>query len=131
MEDVKDTLWRWAVQLSALAGLGYSTLSAITIIGQLVTHRGSSPNGLPFVLAAGFLLGPGLGLVWLQMVHLKRWAGWLIWALTSVVAVIDIFVVTSSIPAPRTVLHTVPPTAYSIALLYTLIFKPRLWRDGL
>ncbi len=130
MEDVKDTLWKWAIQLSALAGLGYSTLSTISFLGLLISHRDTPVGDLRFILAFGFVIGPLLGAVWLQLVYMKKWAAWLIWSLATLIAVFYGLVATAFSPIYGLAIAA-PPAIYSALLFCALLFKPRLWREGL
>ena len=127
MEAVKDTLWKWAIQLSALAGLGYSTLS---LISHLLSHRGTSADVLRFTLAMGFVMGPLLGMVWLQLVYRKKWAGWLVWSLSAVAATFSLLATSMFGRDPIGLLYLGLNVGYAALLFCGLVFKPQLWREG-
>ncbi len=122
MEEVKDTLWKWAIQAGALAGL---VLAAWALWMCGVELAAEPERDATMLIAGTVLLGPVLGLACFRLLFLKRWAGWLVcallgWSLCEAAA-----------------LHGAGRwnwlaafTALVVPLAYALVFKPRLWRAG-
>ena len=155
MQDVKDTLWKWFVQLSAVLGLCFSVFAAYTCASMLLglprTPRGGAPDFDPemlrmvraWIIAMGLLLGPMLGTVWFRMILMRKWAAWVICALGAWVTL------TSMAFVPRAVYVAMNMTSepgssgvggylwHAAALAYVamlgcaLILKPRIWREGM
>jgi len=138
MEDVKDTLWKWFIQLSALIGLGYSTFTALSCLGSLLHPPTMPPDISPDVLrmvqaamlSMGLLLGPLLGTVWYRMILLRKWAAWVICALGAWLTFMAVAMGSSS-EGPHSQLWRALAIAYVLLLGCALICKPKLWNEGL
>lgn len=122
MEEVKDTLWKWAIQAGALAGLGISAWAVWMCAAEMKAEPGRDATML---IAGTVLLGPILGLACLRMLLLRRWAGWLVCAL----ACWSLYEAATSHWAG----HWNWLAAFVLIasmLGYALLFRPRVWRPG-
>lgn len=122
MEEVKDTLWKWAIQAGALAGLGIS----VWAVWMCSIEMKAEPERDATMLIAGtVLLGPILGLACLRMLYLRRWAG----GLVCVLACWSLYEAATSHWAG----HWNWLAAFVLIALmlgYALLFRPRVWHPG-
>ena len=152
MEDVKDTLWKWFVQLSAVLGLCFSIYAAYTCASLLLHLPRTPPERTPgydpdalrmvriWMISAGLLLGPMLGTVWFRMMLMRKWAAWVIcvlgaWATLTSLALVPRFAVVSTLlafgpgsEAMSSYLWRAVALTYVVMLGCALILKPRIWR---
>lgn len=154
MEDVKDTLWKWFVQLSAALGLCCSIYAAYACASALLYLPRTPPDGAPglspealrmiraWMISAGLLLGPMLGTVWFRMILLRKWAAWVIcvlgaWlTLTSMAFMPRLVVIShlafgSGLSESGNFLWRAAAMAYVVMLGCALILKPKIWHEGM
>jgi len=122
MEEVKDTLWKWAIQLGALAGLG---ISAWAVWMCSIEMQAEPERDATMLIAGTVLLGPILGLACLRLLLLRKWAGWLVCAL-----LLWSLCEAAAMPGAGRWNWLAASVAIALPLGYALLWKPRLWRPG-
>ncbi len=126
MEDVKDTLWKWMVQILALANLGWEIWGITFFARKLGEAPGSEP--MPGEVTTALIVGmiAVALLFYLRLLGLRKWAGWLK-VLTS-----GAHVYRSIALSELGLWHWSPLLALATAIIlaHSLIFKGRLWRGG-
>lgn len=150
MEDVKDTLWKWFVQVSAALGLCCSVYAAYACASGLLHLPRTPPDTPPemlrmvraWMIAVGMLLGPMLGTVWFRMMLLRKWAAWVVCMLGAWVTLTSMAFMPQFVAISRTVFESgsgetgsylwrAAALAYVVVLGCALILKPKIWREGM
>ena len=122
MEEVKDTLCKWAIQAGALAGLA---LSAWAVWMCQIEMKAEPDRDATMLIAGTVLLGPILGLACLRMLLLRRWAGWVVCGLSCW----SLYEAATTHWAGRWNFFA----AFVLIVLvlgYALLFRPKIWRPG-
>lgn len=122
MEEVKDTLCKWAIQMGALVGLGISAWSVWMCSVEL---KAEPERDATMLIAGTVLLGPILGLACLRMLALKKWAGWTVCALTAW----SLFEAAASNFGGKWNWLAISMATVGV-LIYTLVFRSKVWRGG-
>ena len=127
MEDVKDTLWKWAIGLATLANWGWE-LWGISAFGEQIA--GWTGSELVPAQAVGLLLAVMMALAsffYLRLLLRHRWAGWIKLAASG--AHVYHAATASEVGLGHWSAQLALTTA--VILAYALLFKPRVWRGGL
>ena len=129
MEDVKDTLWKWAIGLAAMLGMGatcFVFFFAAMYWWQERHVRAPGQDPLPFLV----FLSPFLTVLWFRLASRKLWAGWTTVCTMSACLyplwrAMDDHALGASDSAT-----IILATAILMLMVYALIFKTKLWRGG-
>ncbi len=128
MEDVKDTLWKWIVQLTTLANWGWELwgiwLWAPTIRDMLSLGPTPMPSQVISIIIAAMLALASL-FYW-RLLHLRKWTAWI------KVAASGAHVFRSVTASELGLSHWTAQLALAtvIILAHSLLFKGKLWRGG-
>jgi hypothetical protein len=126
MEDVKNTLWKWAIQIAALANWGWE-LWGISVFGNQIAEKPSSellpPQAVGLLIAAMMALA---SIFYFRLICMRKWAGWV--KLTASSAHVYRAVAISEVGLAHWSAQLVLATA--AILLCALLLKPKVWRGG-
>lgn len=126
MDDVKNTLWKWAVQIAALANWGWE-LWGISVFGRQIAEKPTSellpPQAVGLLIAAMMILA---SVFYFRLLCGRRWAGWVKVAASG--AHVLRAVTASEVGLGHWSAQLALATA--LVLLCALIFRPGIWRGG-
>lgn len=128
MEDVKDTLWKWAVQIATLANWGWE-LRGVWLCAPMIREMlGLGPELIPqqaIWILIGLMMALASVFYW-RLLSLRKWAGWTKVAASS--AHVFRAVTASEIGLSHWSAQLALATA--MVLMCALIFRPRVWQRG-
>jgi len=132
MEEVRETLWKWAIQINALVGMGATCFLVLGSIHVLWSERNAvdSDKGVAICWLL-LLLAPLLGILWFKLLDLRRWAGWAVAALSGAYACLAVAQIARGASYSMEERMIVVLFVYhALFLCCALLFKPKLWRGG-
>lgn len=126
MDDVKDTLWKWAIGIAALANWGWE-LWGISVFGNQIAEKPASellpPQAVGLLIAAMMI---GASIFYLRLLRLRKWAGWVKAGASG--AHVYRAVAMSEVGLNHWSAQLALATC--AVLLLALILRPKVWRGG-